>query len=318
MEAADLLRPAGTFFGVPRGTASTGSRVVSFGIPFDMGAHPSRIGGRGGPSHVRAHSLLVAEHLQDFDIDLVAALGLVDLGDVDVTPGEVGSAFPKIERVTANIAEVGAIPLSVGGDGAVTLPQLRALRRVHGPLALLHFDAHTDAYLNQTSGQPFNNGNSFVHAAEEGLVDLAAAVHVGVRDTSYRGLDGPVGVARDLGYQVLTMSNVVSLGIADVVRQLHAVVGSRPTYLCWDMDVFDPSVSPGVVTPAWGGLTVREGLQLLEGLRGINFVGFDINTVSPPHDRQGQTGALAAHVMRECLFLAAETPRMSETLGQGG
>ena len=308
MGTSDLLKPAGTFFGVPRAVDASGSRVASVGIPFDMGRHPSRIGGRGGPDHIRAHSLLVAEHLRDFDVKVTSELGVVDLGDIDVTPGDVASAFPRIEQVIGSIANCGAIPLSVGGDGAVTLPQLRALKRVHGPLALLHFDAHTDAYLDPDPGQPFNNANSFVHAAGEGLLDMSAAAHVGVRDTTYRDQYGPVGTARDMGYRVITMSELVSGGTDAVLAELRGLVGDRPTYLCWDMDVFDPSASPGVVTPAWGGLTIREGLLMLEGLRGLDFVGFDINTVSPPHDVQGQSGSLAAHVMRECLFLAAESP----------
>jgi len=301
----------GTFLGSPRSDDLVGCRVAALGLPFDMGTHPSRIGARGGPQHVRAHSLLVAEHLADLDVDVMTELGFRDLGDLDLFPGDVAGSYPVIEAAVAELCAAGVTPLCVGGDGAVTLPQLRALARVHGPLAVLHFDAHTDAYpdVPGAAAAEFSNANPFVHAVREGLVDVSASVHVGVRDTQARDTqardtDGIVGAARQLGYRVITMSELVDLGVPTVLAELRATVIGRPVFLCWDMDVFDPSVAPGVVTPAWGGITVREGLQILAGLGGLHFVGFEVNTVSPPHDLGGQTGALAAQVMRECLMLA--------------
>jgi arginase family enzyme len=300
------MRPTGTFFGAPWATDLDGCRVAALGLPFDMGSHPTRVGARSGPPHVRTNSLLVAEHLADLDVDVVGALGFRDLGDVDLTPGDVTSAYPAIEAAVGDVAAAGVAPLCVGGDGSVTLPQLRALSRVHGRLTVLHFDAHTDAYppgpgeLAATS----SNENPYRHAATEGLVDVATSVHVGVRDTHVGESAGVVGVARDLGYRVITMSELIERGVVATLVELHAAGSGRPMFLSWDMDVFDPSVAPGVVTPAWGGITVREGLQLLNGLAGLHFVGFEVNTVSPPHDVGGQTGALAAQVMRECLMLA--------------
>jgi arginase family enzyme len=300
------MRPPDTFFGAPWAAQAAGCRVVALGLPFDMGVHPTRVGSRSGPQHVRANSLLVAEHLADLDVDVVAALGFRDLGDVDLIPGDVASAYPAIEAAVRGVAAEGVVPLCVGGDGSVTLPQLRALAAVHGPLTVLHFDAHTDAYPPEP-GEPapaYTNANPFRHAVAEGLVDVETSVHVGVRDTELEGVPGVVGVARDLGYRVVTMSELVEMGIATLLAQLRAAADAHPVFLCWDMDVFDPSAAPGVVTPAWGGITVREGLQVLQGLAGLHFVGFEVNTVSPPHDVAGQTGALAAHVMREFLMLA--------------
>jgi arginase family enzyme len=304
--AEPRLRPTGTFLGAPWATDLDGCRVAALGLPFDMGSHPTRVGARSGPQHVRTHSLLVAEHLADLDIDVMRELGFRDLGDVDVTPGDVASAYPAIEAAVGRIASAGAIPLCVGGDGAVTLPQLRALSRVHGPLTVLHFDAHTDAYPPgpDEPASTYSNENPYRHAAVEGLVDVATSVHVGVRDTHVGETAGVVGVARDLGYRVITMSEFVETGVVTLLAELQATASGRPVFLCWDMDVFDPSVAAGVVTPAWGGISVREGQQLLNGLAGLHFVGFEVNTVSPPHDVAGQTGALAAQVMRECLMLA--------------
>ncbi|WP_336660367.1 arginase family protein [Leucobacter sp. USHLN153] len=298
-------RPSGTLFNAPHATSAAGARAAVLGVPFDMGSHPNRIGGRGGPSHVRASSLLVAEAAEDLGVNPIEHLGLVDLGDVDVTPGQVSQAFERIAAEVGRILDEGALPITLGGDGAVTLPQLRETHRRHEDLVLVHFDAHTDAY-DLFEPEEFNNANSFVHAAREGVVDVARSFHVGIRDTALGGEAGVIGFAEELGYHVRPMSDVRERGIADVLREINDVVGARPVYLCWDMDVFDPSVAPGVVTPAWGGLSTAEGLELLRGVSRLNVVVCDVNTVSPPHDVAGQTGSLAAHVILEFLKAVVE------------
>ncbi|MGD9999386.1 MAG: arginase family protein [Ilumatobacteraceae bacterium] len=297
------LGPVGTLFGVPPATTASGSRVAVVGVPFDMGYHPTRIGARGGPAHVRANSALVAEHLDGFGIDFLQRLGVVDLGDVRVTPGNVDASYPLIERAIAQVVAAGAVPLTFGGDGAVSLPQLRALKAGLGrDFALLHVDAHTDAYPDIYPYE-FNNANTFIHVANERLLDPRRSLHVGMRSTAYDDHLGVNQVARELGYAVITVDEIVTMGVDELARRVRATVGDLPVYLCWDMDVFDPSFAPGVVTPSWGGITVREGLGLLRALRGLEFVAFDINTVSPPHDVNGITGSLAAQVAMECLFL---------------
>jgi agmatinase len=303
MTSTDLA-PVGTLFGVPAATSAAGSRVAVLGVPFDMGYHPTRVGARGGPAHVRANSALVAEHLDGFGIDFLERLGVVDLGDVRVTPGNVEVSYPAIERAVAHIIGAGAVPLTFGGDGAVSLPQLRALKAGLGrDFALVHVDAHTDAYPDIYPYE-FNNANTFIHAANERLLDPRRSLHVGMRGTAYDDHLGVDQVARELGYAVVTVDEIVAMGVDELARRIRSTVGELPVYLCWDMDVFDPSFAPGVVTPSWGGITVREGLGLLRALRGLEFVAFDINTVSPPHDVQGITGSLAAQVAMECLFLA--------------
>ncbi|MBI5087800.1 MAG: arginase family protein [Actinobacteria bacterium] len=298
-----VLGPVGTLFGVPASTSAAAGRVAVLGVPFDMGYHPTRIGARGGPAHVRANSALVAEHLDGFGIDFLERLGVVDLGDVRVVPGDVEASYPAIEQAVAEIIGAGAVPLTFGGDGAVSLPQLRALKAGLGrEFALLHVDAHTDAYPDIYPYE-FNNANTFIHVATERLLDPSRSLHVGMRSTEYDDHLGVNQVARELGYAVITVDEIVAMGVDELVQRIRTTVGELPIYLCWDMDVFDPSFAPGVVTPSWGGITVREGLGLLRALRGLEFVAFDINTVSPPHDVQGITGSLAAQVAMECLFL---------------
>ncbi len=306
------LSPVGTLFGVPAGPAVDGTKVAVMGVPFDMGYHPTRIGARSGPAHVRAHSALVAEHLDGFDVDLLGELGIVDTGDAQLLPGNVEQSFGAIEAGVSAILSAGATPLTFGGDGAVTLPQLRALKKHLGrEFAILHFDAHTDAY-EGIYPYEFNNANTFIHAVTEGIIDPSGSLHVGMRDTEYQGEPGIIGVATGLGYEVITSEAFQAMGVDALVARIREKFAGVAIYLCWDMDVFDPSVSPGVVTPSWGGITAREGLAILRGMRGLEFAAFDINTVSPPHDHLGITGSLAAQVAMECLFLrhaAPATPR---------
>ncbi len=301
----DHRRPSGTLFGVRRADSAEGSRAAVLGVPFDMGSHPSRVGGRGGPAHIRAASLLVAESAEDLGVNPIEALDLVDLGDVAVTSGQVEEAFGRIAAEVAAILDAGAMPITLGGDGAVTLPQLREAHRRHPDLVLVHLDAHTDAY-DLFEPQEYNNANSFVHAAREGIVDVPRSFHVGIRDTELADRPGVIGFAEELGYRVCAMRAVRERGVSSIVDEIRETVGARPVYLCWDMDVFDPSVAPGVVTPAWGGLTTAEGLDLLRGLAGLEVVVFDVNTVSPPHDLRDQTGSLAAHVVLEFLKAVVE------------
>jgi agmatinase len=298
----------GTLFGVHQSQDASDADVAVLGIPFDMGYHATRIGSRTGPSHVRNHSMLVREAAAELGIDPIVATGLVDLGDVDVVPGHVESAFPVIEASVAQILRRSASPLTLGGDGSVTLPQLRAARSTFDDLVLLHFDSHTDSY-DSTAIEQYNNANTFVHAKTEKLIDVDASFHVGLRDTALGGNSGEVQEARDLGYQVITMSDIESRGVHFHTDLLRQELAGRQIYLCWDMDVFDPSVAPGVVTPAWGGITVREGLQILRGLRGLDVVHFDLNTVSPPHDIFGQTASLAAQVALEFLVIEMYRPK---------
>lgn len=303
-----LIKPVGTLFGAPQRSSDPG-RIAVLGLPFDMGMHQTRIGSRSGPAHVRAQSRLVVDHLKDFGLaDLLSRLGVVDWGDVDVIPGQVGQAFERIEAAVGEILEAGAIPLTMGGDGAVSMPVLRALRQARGEsFAVVHFDAHTDAY---RIFEPFHysNANTFIHAIDEGIIDPARSVHIGMRDAAFPTTHGIIADTRDLGYDVIPMSEIEATGAEALGRSLRERFAGTPLYLCWDMDVFCPSVAPGVVTPSWGGLTVREGLSILRAMRGLDVIAFDINTVSPPHDPQGTTGALAAQIAMECLFLALTAP----------
>lgn len=301
-EAAEFIGPE-TFMGLPAGLPQPGCRAAILGVPFDCGTHPFRVGARQGPLEVRRQSRLIRRyHPSLADVDVLSLLGAVDAGDVALVPGRIDDAFIKIEAAAARIVETGAVPIGIGGDGSVSLPLMRAAARRHKGLVALHIDSHTDAY-SYTPDDRYNAATQFTNAAQEGLVDASSSWHIGVHGFTY--CSGVLEHARGLGFRVITIEDLMRRGFAQTVAEFSDVVAGRPVYLCWDMDVFDPSVAPGVCTPAWGGLSAREGIELLRSLSGLNIVAMDFNTVSPPQDVCGMAAQLCSHMIMEALVLLA-------------
>ncbi|HUB12927.1 MAG TPA: arginase family protein [Acetobacteraceae bacterium] len=298
-----LFHPPETFMGLPPGPPGPGCRVAIIGVPFDCGVHPFRVGARQGPASVRQQSGLVRRyHPSLADVDVPALLNAVDCGDVVLTPGRIDDALPRIEAAATFVLNAGAVPVGIGGDGSVSLPLMRAAGRRHRGLVALHVDSHTDAY-GYTAEQRYTSANQFTHAAEEGAIDGGASWHVGVRGFTY--MPGVLPRAHALGYRVMTAEDLLRRGFAQAMAEFRDTVGARPIYLSWDMDVFDPSVAPGVCTPTWGGLSSREGIELIRTLTGLNIVAMDFNTVSPPQDVNGMAAHLCAHMVMEGMLLLA-------------
>lgn len=296
-----------TFMGMPSGRpygAST-RRACIVGIPFDCGTHPFRVGAREAPDSIRKQSRL----LRQYEVDPQSAidnptefLEMFDAGNIKCTPSEIKQSFHMIEEAIKAIINENTIPITMGGDGSVTLPQLRAVSNLHKDLVVIHIDAHTDTY--DVDG--FNTASTFTRAAEEKLIDLRRSFHIGARGTTFT--NGVFDFGRSLGYNIIPFSQF-DADPSQCIKQVKETIGERPVYLCFDMDIFDPSCAPGVCTPEWGGLSAKEGFALLRALRGLNFVAFDVNTVSPAQDVGDGTAFLAAAVMRECCALAAESVR---------
>ena len=296
-----------SYMGIPFSQDPTGSRAAILGIPFDCGTHPTRIGARQGPDAIRTQSSLVRPYYPpDFDFNPLELLNLVDCGNVACVAGEVERAMTAIESAVSEICQAGAVPVTMGGDGLVSLPQLRALSKVHTDLALIHIDAHTDTYPSNgtRTNDLYNTATTFTRAAEERLIDTGSSFHIGARGTVM--IPGVFDHTRKQGYQLIDGESLTSRGITDVLAELHDRLAGRLVYLCFDMDFFDPSCAPGVCTPTFGGASAREGLSLISGLRGLNIVAVDVNTVSPPHDVGGMTAFLAATVMLYGLALIAD------------
>ncbi|WP_375572725.1 arginase family protein [Seohaeicola saemankumensis] len=299
--AAELYAGPPTFMGVPSSTNAAGAVAAILGCPFDCGTHAFRIGSRQGPTAIREQSRLIRRyHSELADLDILTEMGVIDAGDVVLTPSRMEDSFAAIEEAAFRLAAAGAAPVGFGGDGSVSLPLVRAAGRVHPGLVVLHVDSHTDAYPVDPVHR-YDAATQFTHAAQEQKVLATASWHVGLRGTTTRS--GVYAYTGELGYNTMTMREFQDMGSDEAIRRIRETLEGRPVYLSWDMDVFDPSCAPGVCTPAWGGFSAREGLELIRSLEGLNVVGADVNTVSPPHDINGMTAFLAAAVTHEILML---------------
>jgi agmatinase len=301
MNESDLFAGPVTFMRAPHRSEPTGAKAAYLGVPFDCGIHPFRIGSRQGPQAIRDASILLRPYNSELaDFDPIERLGFVDCGNVKLTPGKILDAFERIEAACKRLHDATVIPVTTGGDGSVSLPQMRAAARKYPGLVALHIDSHTDSY-GYDPNDRFNAATQFTHAAEEQLVLASRSYHIGVRGTTYT--KGVYGHTRNLGYNIITMRELLRRGFDDVTAEVKEALAGRPVYLCWDMDVFDPSCAPGVASPSWGGFSAREGIEFLRGFSGLDIVAVDVNTVSPNHDVNGMTAFLAAHMLYESLVL---------------
>lgn len=300
-----VFKPPGTFMGLDYGHDLTGRQAAVVGIPYDNGTHPNRIGSRDGPRAIRDASRLIRRFRPpDADFDPLERLKAIDCGDVTLIPSMLEEAEAAVEKAIRLVAGAGVVPVTMGGDGSVTLGQLRAEAAFHKGLVVLHIDSHTDS--NPGVGRPKATGNTFVKAADEGLIDVGTSIHVGMRGTFYN--PGIFEKAREIGYGLMTYEDIRTRGVPAVTDELKKRLAGRPVYLCFDMDFFDPAFAPGVCAPIPGGPSAEEGLRLLRSLSGLNFVHIDVNTVSPPHDVQNITAQLAAQVMFDCMVLLCNRP----------
>ena len=227
--------------GVPHGRPGPANKAAILGIPFDCGTN-MRIGARGGPDLVRQQSALMRRfNPTHADFDPVAALGLVDCGNVRLTPSKIVDAFERTEQAVDRIVAAGAVPVTIGGDGSVTVPVARAVGKKYPKMAALHINSHTNSY-PYGEEEKYNSATQFTHVAEEGLVDPEFSWHVGIRSTTYA--QGVVPRAMSLGYKIVSLDELIRGGFAQRMAEFRDKVGKRPVYLCFDMDVFDPSVRP--------------------------------------------------------------------------
>jgi agmatinase len=293
-----------TFMRLPHVTTLDGVDVAAVGIPFDTGTS-FRPGPRFGPEAIRAASVLLRPFHPAFGIELFERLSVVDYGDVSVAPGDTPGSLQRIEADLAALVDEGVTTLAMGGDHTITLAELRALARRHGPLSLVHLDAHADTW-DEYFGMKEFHGTTFRRAAEEELVDAAASVQAGVRGSLYAA--GDYDLSRELGFALVTSEELRALGADAYGRLVRERVGDRPVFVSFDVDFLDPSCAPGTGTPEVAGFTTAEAVAFLRALRGVRIVGADVVEVSPTYDGPGQITALAAaNVLWELLALRAAT-----------
>ena len=286
----------------PHVTDLAGVDAVVYGIPFDT-ATSFRTGPRFGPEAIRSASALIRPYNPALAVNVVDALSIVDFGDVPVSPGDTERTYAQVEEALAPIVDAGIFPAALGGDHSITLAELRALARRHGPLALVQLDSHGDTW-EQYFGQKFFHGTTFKRAVEEGLLETRASVQAGMRGSLYGAED--IDVAKDLGFTVLTTDELRDLGAAGYGKLVLDKVGTRPVFMSFDIDFLDPAFAPGTGTPEVGGFSTAEALAFLRALRGIKLAGCDVVEVSPPYDGAGmQTALAAANVLFDLLSLRA-------------
>ena len=289
----------------PHVTDLTGVDAVVYGIPFDT-ATSYRTGPRFGPEAIRSASALIRPYNPAFDVNVVEALSLVDYGDVPVSPGDTERTYAQVEEALAPIVAAGAFPVALGGDHSITLAELRAIAKRHGPLSLVQLDSHGDTW-EQYFGQRFFHGTTFKRAVEEGVVDASSSVQAGMRGSLYGAED--LQAARDLGFTVLTTDELRDLGPVAYGELVLAKTKGKPVFVSFDIDFLDPAFAPGTGTPEVGGFSTADALAFLRALRGIRLEGADVVEVSPPYDGPGMVTALAAaNVVYGILSLRACTP----------
>src|SRR5436305_7125294 len=233
--------------------------LVVVGVPFDTGV-TYRAGGRFGPNAVRAASVMLRPYNPNLDVSPFAILSCVDYGDVAIVPGYTERSYESIETAVGPIVDAGVVPLLIGGDHACTLPHLRATR-TRGPVAVIDFDSHTDAW-DSYFGEQYNHGTWMRRAIEEGLVDVSRSIEVGLRGSLY-GVEDWTGLRTELGLDYLTTEDIFALGPEAVAARIRERVGEGPAFISFDIDVVDPAYAPGTGTPEAGGPSARDLLAIL-------------------------------------------------------
>jgi agmatinase len=276
-------------------------QVAIVGVPMDLGV-TNRNGSRFGPRALRT-----IERIGPYNHVLrtapVSDLRVADIGDVPFRSRfSLDLSHEDIEAHITRIRDAGVAPLSVGGDHSITLPILKALGKER-PVGLIHIDAHCD-----TSGgfdrTKFHHGGPFREAVLEGVLDPKRTIQIGIRGSAEYLWE----FSYDSGMTVIHAEEIPGLGMAAVIERARAVASDGPTYITFDIDSLDPAFAPGTGTPEIGGLTTREALELLRGLKGLNIVGGDVVEVAPQYDASTNTAQAGAQMLFEILSLMVFSP----------
>ena len=292
-----------TFMRAPLAKSLDGLDIALVGVPFDGGV-TNRTGARHGPREIRNMSSLMRPLHHVTRVDPYELCTVADVGDVHFsTLFEAAKAIESIESFYGKLHEAGVVPLSAGGDHAITYPIFRAIARDR-PVGMVHIDAHTDTW-DESFGAKFHHGSPFRLATEEGLLDPKRTIQIGIRGAQFTA--EPWDYSLEKGMRVVFMEEFARMGVDAVIEEARTVVGGGPTYISFDVDGLDPVYAPGTGTPEVGGLTTLEAQTLLRGLRGLDIVGADVVEVAPPFDPSGNTALVAATMMYEILCLMAES-----------
>ncbi|WP_242371243.1 agmatinase [Anaeromyxobacter sp. SG26] len=293
------------FFRLPTASAAKvppGTAAVLLGVPFDGGT-TYQPGARLAPFAVRRVSALVQGYHPGHELQVFDALPAVDGGNVVFPPFDAAAMREAVQASVAGVLAAGCVPFLVGGDHSIALPALRAVAARHGPVAVVHVDAHLDTSGPETWGERFHHGTPFRHALDEGLVAEGQLHQIGIRGSWGGAEDAHPGRSR--GARLHPVEVISERGVRRLAEELRLAIGERPAYVSFDVDAVDPAFAPGTGTPVPGGLSSREALGLLRALAGLRLVGMDVVEVCPPLDHADLTSHLASHLLFEGLALAA-------------
>lgn len=283
-----------------------GLQVAMTGVPMDLGV-TNRNGSRFGPRALRTIER-IGPYNHVLDCAPTFELAVADIGDVPFRSRyRLEESHEDIEARIRQIVAAGVVPLSVGGDHSITHPILKAVGAKR-PVGLIHIDAHCDTG-GAFDGTKFHHGGPMRNAVLDGVLDPTRTIQIGIR--------GPAEYLWEFSYEsgmtVIHAEEVASIGIDAVIRKALDVVGDGPTYLSFDIDSLDPAFAPGTGTPEVGGLTTREVLHLLRGLKGVNLVGGDVVEVAPQYDATTNTAHAGAQVLFEILSLMVFSPFLKKS-----
>jgi guanidinopropionase len=278
-----------------------GAEIGFLGVPWDSGT-TNRPGARHGPRALRDASTMIRTVNQATRAAPFHTARCADFGDARVNLTDVAHTLALVEEQFAALRAAGVMPVMLGGDHLMSLPVLRALAK-DGPLGFVHFDAHTDLFDAYFGGVKYTHGTPFRRAVEEGLLDPARMIQIGIRGTTYDGEDRAFAAAN--GIRIVPIEEFRARGASDVMAEAREILGAAPAYLSFDIDGIDPAFAPGTGTPEIGGFTPFEAQAMLRALDGLDLVGADLVEVSPPFDPSGVTAWIGASVLFEILCVAA-------------
>ncbi len=286
-----------SFMRLPSRSAPADLDVAVVGVPLDIGTS-NRPGARYGPRSIRAESVLIRPYNMATGAAPFDSLRIDDCGDVAVNPYNLGDSISRIEAHYEELLSDDVITASIGGDHTIVLPILRAMVAKHGPVGVIHVDAHTD--INDSMfGEQIAHGTPFRRAVEEGLLDCERVVQIGVRGTGYAADD--FDWSRQQGFRVVPAEECWHRSLDPLMAEVRDQVGGGPVYLSFDIDGLDPAFAAGTGTPEIGGLTTIQGMEVIRGCRGLDLVGVDLVEVSPAYDTSGNTALLGANLLYEML-----------------
>ena len=295
----DLARFSGpnTFMRLPSSGSLDGLDVAILGIPMDIGTS-WRSGTRFGPKQIRAESAMIRPYNMATAAAPFESLQVADIGDLAINTFSLSDSIRIISESYDAILTSSVIPVAMGGDHSITLPILRAIARKHGPVALVHVDAHADVN-DEMFGERETHGTVFRRAYEEGLIEPDKTYQIGLRGTGYAAAD--FTEARSWGFQQFQAHELWHRSLSGLGAEIRRDIGNRPTYITYDIDSLDPAYAPGTGTPEVGGLTTPQALELVRALQGVKIVGCDLVEVSPPYDPSGNTALTGANILYELL-----------------